>query len=84
MLEFLRGGLATSCIVVALYFLRAWRVSRDRFFVIFALAFLVFAVHWTVLALLKASTEMQHYFYITRLGVFSMIALAIADKNRRM
>lgn len=83
MLEFLRGGLAMSCVVVAMYFMRAWRLSRDRLFLIFCLAFLVFAAHWTLLATSHASTETQHYFYVTRLCVFVMIALAIVDKNRR-
>lgn len=81
--QFLRGALVMGCIVVAVLFLRCWRDSRDRLFLAFMLAFLVLALHWTILALAGASTETQHYFYITRLVAFAIIVTAVVERNRR-
>lgn len=83
MIEFLRGALAMACVVSALFFLRFWRLSRDRLFLIFALAFFVFSLNWLMLAVEAPVRETQHYYYIVRFVAFLMIALAIVDKNRR-
>jgi len=82
-IQFLRGALALSCVVSALFFLRFWRISRDRFFLIFSLAFFVFAANWLVLAIEAPAHEGHHYYYVIRFVAFSMIAAAIVDKNRR-
>ena len=38
--ELLSGAVAMASLVIALFFLRFWRDSRDRFFLYFALSFL--------------------------------------------
>lgn len=80
--QFLRGTLAMACIVAAMFFFRYFRLTRDRLFLIFCLAFAVLALNWTALAVL-AAPENRAYFYLLRLVAFGMIAAAVIDKNRR-
>ena len=55
MKEMLLGANAIAALTVALFFLRFWRNTRDRFFIFFALAFLIDAIvrialglgHWS-------------------------------------
>jgi hypothetical protein len=81
--EFVRGALTMASAVVAALFFRAWRDTRDRLFLAFSIAFWVLAIHWTLLAIAQIDTELHHYFYLTRALAFLLIAVAIADKNRR-
>jgi len=79
---FLRGATAVGCLVAALFFLRFWRQSLDRFFLAFALAFLILAADYTILGLIRFATEWRVYVYGVRLVAFTLILAAIADKNR--
>jgi len=81
--QLLRGALAMGCIVVALFFLRFWRISRDRLFLILSVAFGIFCVHWVGLALQDPGSEARQYSYIARLLAFLLIAVGVIDKNRR-
>ena len=81
--DFLWGALAATSAVAGLFFLRFWRTTQDRFFLLFALAFGVFALHWTALAVLDVSDETRAYLYLPRLLAFLLILGAIAEKNRR-
>lgn len=83
MRTFLWGALAATSGVAGLFFLRFWRTTQDRFFLMFALAFAVFALHWTGLAVLNISDESRHYLYMVRLLAFLLILAAILEKNRR-
>ncbi len=80
---FLWGALAMASSTVGLYFLRFWRESRDRFFLLFAAAFWALALNWAGLGLLPYDRETRHYVYFLRLFAFVLILVAIADKNRR-
>lgn len=70
-------------LVIALFFLRFWRQSRDRLFAFFALAFLVFAGQRLALALTTQVNENTTILYGIRLLGFGLILAAIIDKNRR-
>jgi hypothetical protein len=48
---FLHGATSMGSIVAALYFLRFWRDTRDRLFVLFSVAFAVLALNRAALAL---------------------------------
>lgn len=80
---FLNGGLAMGCFVIGLKFLKFWRLSRDRFFVFFMLAFWVFTFGWTLRVFLPRVGEHAHLIYVPRLIGFLTILIAIIDKNRR-
>lgn len=40
MSEFLRGAVAACCLLAGLFFLRFWKLTRDRLFLLFSVAFL--------------------------------------------
>ena len=84
MANFLLGAVALASLVAALFFWRFWRQTKDRFFVLFALAFLVEAANRTTRAWLgKVSEEQEPIFYMVRLFSFVLILIAIIDKNLR-
>jgi hypothetical protein len=80
--QYLCGALAMSAVVVALFFLRFWRVSRDRLFVYFTAAFVLLAANWTALAAIAPSRESRHFVYLIRLVAFLLLAFGIWDKNK--
>lgn len=81
---FLTGGTATACVAIGLFFLRFWRRTDDRFFLLFALAFWVFALNRVALAVIGDEDESARMVvYVVRLAAFLLILTAIVDKNRR-
>jgi Family of unknown function (DUF5985) len=80
--EFLSGASAVAAAAIALFFLRFWRETGDRFFALFAIAFAVFAINRTVLAALEDETEARTIVYVARALAFGVIIVAIVDKNR--
>jgi hypothetical protein len=76
------GVLITCAALVGLFFLRFWKQTRDRFFLLFACAFWVLCLNWIGLAVV-AQDETRTYFYLLRLGAFLLIIFAIWDKNRK-
>ena len=81
MFEALVGASVLASASIALFFLRFWQQTRDRLFLIFALAFAVFAVNRVLLSALDEKSEAQTAVYLARALTFALIALAIADKN---
>jgi hypothetical protein len=79
---FLAGVLSTLSAVIALFFLRYWRTTGDRFFLLFATAFVALGLNWGITASAKPAEEGQHWVYVIRLVAFLLILVAIADKNR--
>lgn len=80
--DFLLGFTTFGCMVISLFFLRYWRSTADRFFALMALAFAVFAVNRTVLALFEQTSEARPVLYVVRLAAFGLILIAIIDRQR--
>lgn len=78
----LSGAVAMASLVAALFFLRFWRQTKDRFFLFFAAGFALDAATRFILALAQVSSELEPFFYISRLVTFALIIAAIVDKNR--
>ncbi|MGE3536149.1 MAG: DUF5985 family protein [Candidatus Tectimicrobiota bacterium] len=78
----LLGAIAMASLVAALFFLRFWRDTRDRFFLFFAIAFLVEAVNRVAMGMTVASQEHEPLVYAVRLVTYGLIIAAIVDKNR--
>jgi hypothetical protein len=78
----LLGAIAMACVVAAMFFLRFWQQSRDRFFLFFASSFLLEAANRAALALSAKPSDGTPIFYGIRLVAFLLILLAIVDKNR--
>ncbi len=80
--QVLLGAVAMASFVAALFFLRFYRQTRDRFFLFFSSAFAMDCVTRLALALTNPTDESEPLFYIGRLVMFFLIVLAIIDKNR--
>lgn len=82
--EFLLGAISMASLVASLFFLRFWRQTRDRFFILFALAFLIDALDRMALGIFDWIFEEQEpVYYFVRLFAYSLIVVAIIDKNLR-
>jgi Family of unknown function (DUF5985) len=82
--QFCWGMLTMASLVAALFFLRYWRVSGDRLFAFFAVAFAILAVNWLALAAIAPAVEAGHFVYLIRLVAFVIIIVGIIDKNRAL
>lgn len=81
-LPFLYGATAVTCLAVALFFLRYWQASRDRLFLLFAVAFLALGANRLAIGTMQVAAENVPYLYLLRLVAFALIAFAVVDKNR--
>ena len=83
MQQFLTGAMAMACWTAMLFFLRFWRESKDRLFIMFAMAFLLLGLTRLGVAMSHEPSEGYTYLYWVRLAAFILILIAIVDKNRR-
>jgi hypothetical protein len=72
----------TSSAITTVFF-KYWRLSRDRFFLFFFLAFWVLSLDWIVLIVEHPFQESRQDAYLVRLLAFALIIIAVVDKNRR-
>ena len=79
----LLGGLIASCFYAAIFFLRFWHRTRDRFHALFAAAMALLALNWAGVAATRAAAEPHSEIYVARLLAFVLILIAIIDRNRR-
>jgi hypothetical protein len=79
--EFFLGAIVLGCLVAGLFFLRFWRRTRDRLFLIFAVALWTLGGNWLALAFINAD-EVRTVLYAVRLAAFVLILAGIWDKNR--
>lgn len=78
---FLLGTISMASMLAGLFFLRFWRDTRDRLFLLFGLAFMLEGLNRCALALLSNPKEGDPLFYMIRLLSFCLILGAIIDKN---
>jgi hypothetical protein len=80
---FISGLLVMGYAVAGLFFLRFWKLSRDRLFAFFAAAFWLLALQRGALATLESDRQIgSAWLYVVRLLAFLLILAAIVDKNR--
>ncbi|MDQ1811892.1 DUF5985 family protein [Massilia scottii] len=79
----LAGAGAMGSIVIGLFFLRFWRSSGDRFFLYFALSFLIEGGHRIYASLTPAMSEDSPFHFLLRLLSYCLILWAIIAKNWR-
>lgn len=51
--NFLYGVAACGCWAIAIFFLRYWRDTNDRLFLLFAVAFVLLSVDWMLIVALQ-------------------------------
>ena len=79
---FINGAVMFAFLIAGLFFLRFWRKTRDRLFLLFAASFFVLGVNRLSLSMTQPENEARNVFYIIRLIAFALILYAIIDKNR--
>ncbi|CAN5832833.1 hypothetical protein BH18ACI5_BH18ACI5_18800 [soil metagenome] len=80
--DFLYGIAVCGSGGAGLFFLKYWRQTGDRFFLLFAVAFVALALDWMLLVIVPQAAEYRHLLYVWRLVGFGFILAAIWDKNR--
>lgn len=80
---FLVGGIAALSLVISMFFFRFWRKTGDRFFMFFALSFLIEAGNRALMASIPGWLENSPSYYMVRLLAYTLIIVAILDKNRK-
>lgn len=82
LIQLILGAVCMGCFAAGLFFLRFYRRTRDRLFLMFAIAFWVLGANWLILASVQQD-EVRTALYAIRLLAFVLILIAIVDKNRR-
>lgn len=80
--QLMLGAIAMANLTIGLFFLRFWKKTRDRFFLFFAVAFILEGINRVLLGLSQGSNENEPIFYLVRLLSYVLILIAIVDKNR--
>ena len=78
---FLYGMICGTAVAAALFFFHFWKKTRDSLFMLFCLAFILFASERVVMAFMP--TENDYKVYLFRLSAFTLILVAIFQKNRK-
>ena len=81
MIEFLAGAATVGYLVAAGFFLRYWRKTAERLFLIFAVAFALLALNQALGHLLSVVSEPASFVYGLRALAFALILAAIVDQN---
>ncbi|MEZ0371924.1 MAG: DUF5985 family protein [Candidatus Sericytochromatia bacterium] len=78
---FMLGAITMTLLMAGLFFLKFWRQTKDRLFLVFALSFFVEAINRAMLALSDNPREGEPVFYLVRLLSFALILIGILHKN---
>jgi len=81
-INLMAGAIVMGYTVCGLFFLRFWRRTGDRLFLVFALAFWLLGLQRLVFAFTAPVEESRTGLYLVRLFAFLLILWAIIDKNR--
>lgn len=79
---FLSGAVMMAFAIVALFFIRFWTRTKDHFFALFALAFILFSLERWVRLWIGPTHEAHSTAYLFRLIALLLIMIAIIQKNR--
>lgn len=75
------GALVMAYLIAGLFFLKFYRSTRDRLFLLFAWSFWILSSQRFALALTTREAEDSVVIYAVRLLAFLIILWAIIDKN---
>jgi uncharacterized membrane protein HdeD (DUF308 family) len=76
----LLGAISMASLIAGLFFLRFWKDTGDRFFLFFAVSFLIEGVNRAALGS-SDPNEGRPFFYFVRFLSFLLILIAIIQKN---
>jgi hypothetical protein len=83
MSDFVSGAIVVAYLIAGLFFLRFWKETAERLFLIFGLAFWILALQRGLLSVMAGDPDAHVYLYGIRLLAFVLIIVAILDKNRK-
>lgn len=78
---FIYGVITAGNLVAAAFFLRFYTRTKQRLLLLFALAFLLFAMNQAILGLDVAQLEEQAHAYLLRIAGFGLIIAGIVSTN---
>jgi peptidoglycan/LPS O-acetylase OafA/YrhL len=81
MMPFLHGMVTMGFLIAGLFFLRFWRRTKDRLFIVFALAFWLLALNQAFLGFAGDTDPNESWEFLPSLGAFGLLILAILIKN---
>ncbi|MGH8741408.1 MAG: DUF5985 family protein [Burkholderiales bacterium] len=81
MIDFLAGAVTVGYLVATGFFLRYWRKTAERLFLIFSIAFALLALNQALAHVLRVVSEPNSFVYGLRALAFVLILIAIIDKN---
>lgn len=79
----LSGAIIMASLTIALIFLRFWKSTHDRFFLFFSISFALEALNRLLIQVATHQDEQQPLIYLIRLVAYSLILVAILQKNKR-
>jgi hypothetical protein len=79
--DFFAGMITMGHLVAAGFFFRFWRRTKDKLFLAFACAFVLIAIQAALTSVLGLPLEERSWLYLLRAGAFSLIIVAIWEKN---
>ena len=80
---FLVGVITTASLASGVFFLKFWRDTRDKLFLVFAIAFIVEGVNRAAVLMLPQPNEGRPVIYLVRCFAFLLIVAGIINKNRQ-
>jgi Family of unknown function (DUF5985) len=78
---FVSGLITMGYLVIGGFFLRFWRRTRDRLFMIFGVAFWLLALNYIMFALSGDAAHETGWAFLIRLAAFCLIIFTIVAKN---
>jgi hypothetical protein len=79
---FLLGVIVTASLAASAFFFRFWKRTHDSLFLGFGAAFLIEGLNRAAFLVLETPSEGHPLIYTVRLFSYSLILLAIVNKNR--
>ncbi|WP_413294231.1 DUF5985 family protein [Bdellovibrio sp. HCB185ZH] len=80
--QFIYGAVMMASFTSGIFFLKFWRKTQDRFFMLFAAAFFMLGAERWFFTFLPNSDEENTWIFSMRLLAFLIIIGAVIDKNR--
>ena len=81
MYDFLTGVITAGFLVAAVFFFRFWKTTRDWFFLVLGVAFVLFAANQLAVVVVRVPREEHSWIYLVRLAGFVLLIVAIVGKN---
>ena len=75
----LLGAISMASLIAGLFFLRFWKDTGDRFFLFFAVSFLIEGVNRAALGFSDDPNEGRPFLYFVRVLSFLLILIAIIE-----